>query len=785
MRGSMKQLALLVLFCAVAAAVDFETYCKPTYDSGPCKGYFPRWWFNVKTGQCEEFIYGGCQGNKNNHVTRKECETRCLRKQLSRLHFSPPVDQYPYGDTERSNEEVPEYPPVHLNDSMEVSAVVNHRPLRNYTKQHKPNVTSDFSATSLTSGVDFETYCKPTHDRGPCKAYIPRWWFNVKTGQCEQFIYGGCQGNKNNYETKRICETNCLRRQLSELEVSADVHYRKHWNETKYSPNVTVEYSAVHFNVTLNPVCNEPKYPGLCKGYFPRYYYNNKTKTCKKFIYGGCQSNGNNFLTLEECENTCLVADALEVSADVHYPKHWNNTRHWNGTEHRPNVTSEYSAVSPDAGFDFETYCRPTYDRGPCKAGIWRWWSNVKTGQCEKFLYGGCRGNENNHATMKECEIRCLRLLSTVEISADAHYRKHWNGTKYSPNVTTEYSDVHLNVTVNPVCNEPKYPGLCKGYFPRYYYNNKSKKCKKFIYGGCQSNGNNFLTLEECENTCLVDLQVSADVRYPKHWNNTKHWNGTEHRPNVTSEYSAVSLKAGVDFETYCKPTYDSGPCKGYFPRWWFNVKTGQCEQFIYGGCQGNKNNHLTMKECETRCLRRLSALEVSVDALYRKHWNGTKYSPNVTVEYSAVLLNVTLNPVCNKTKFPGPCRGYFPRYYFDNVTKTCEKFIYGGCQSNGNNFVTIEECKKTCWVSLDQNAVEEIGAFEVPFHPFAPPEVCTYPADSGPCKAYMPRFFYNTETKKCEEFIYGGCGGNANNFLTFDACEKKCLKVFGVIPRA
>ncbi|KAH8029365.1 hypothetical protein HPB51_025511 [Rhipicephalus microplus] len=128
---------------------------------------------------------------------------------------------------------------------------------------------------------------------------------------------------------------------------------------------------------------------------------------------------------------------------------------------------------------------------------------------------------------------------------------------------------------------------------------------------------------------------------------------------------------------------------------------------------------------------------------------------------------------------------GYFPRYYFDNVTKTCEKFIYGGCQSNGNNFVTIEECKKTCWVSLDQNAVEEIGAFEVPFHPFAPPEVCTYPADSGPCKAYMPRFFYNTETKKCEEFIYGGCGGNANNFLTFDACEKKCLKVFGVIPRA
>ncbi|KAL1421525.1 hypothetical protein MTO96_023053 [Rhipicephalus appendiculatus] len=165
------------------------------------------------------------------------------------------------------------------------------------------------------------------------------------------------------------------------------------------------------------------------------------------------------------------------------------------------------------------------------------------------------------------------------------------------------------------------------------------------------------------------------------------------------------------------------------------------------------------------------------------------------------------LSPVCNETKYPGPCFGYFPRYYYNNVTKTCEKFIYGGCKANGNNFVTLEECKNTCWVSLDQHALEEVEGFEVPFHPcpfhfvlmvrhvtnaaghlhpqLRHLKVCTYPADSGPCKAYMPRFFYNTETRKCEQFIYGGCGGNANNFLTFDACEKKCLKVFGVIPRA
>jgi hypothetical protein len=34
-------------------------------------------------------------------------------------------------------------------------------------------------------------------------------------------------------------------------------------------------------------------------------------------------------------------------------------------------------------------------------------------------------------------------------------------------------------------------------------------------------------------------------------------------------------------------------------------------------------------------------------------------------------------------------------------------------------------------------------------------------------CEAYMPRFYYNSAKKSCQEFIYGGCGGNENNFVT------------------
>ena len=42
-------------------------------------------------------------------------------------------------------------------------------------------------------------------------------------------------------------------------------------------------------------------------------------------------------------------------------------------------------------------------------------------------------------------------------------------------------------------------------------------------------------------------------------------------------------------------------------------------------------------------------------------------------------------------------------------------------------------------------------------------------------CLAYIPRWRYDHDSQTCENFIYGGCNGNANNFETIEACEKKC----------
>ena len=58
---------------------------------------------------------------------------------------------------------------------------------------------------------------------------------------------------------------------------------------------------------------------------------------------------------------------------------------------------------------------------------------------------------------------------------------------------------------------------------------------------------------------------------------------------------------------------------------------------------------------------------------------------------------------------------------------------------------------------------------------PSALQTACHLPITPGPCKAYIPSWAHNSVTHECEEFIYGGCGGNKNRFASEEQCEQAC----------
>jgi hypothetical protein len=113
----------------------------------------------------------------------------------------------------------------------------------------------------------------------------------------------------------------------------------------------------------------------------------------------------------------------------------------------------------------------------------------------------------------------------------------------------------------------------------------------------------------------------------------------------------------------------DSGKCLAHFPKFYFNPRTRQCEQFIYGGCGGNKNSFDTLQACENACGQK------------------TNDERNLVMAQS----------ICNLRKDSGPCEAYIPSFYYDMSSGQCLPFVYGGCGGNKNRFETMNECRKSC----------------------------------------------------------------------------------------
>lgn len=48
-------------------------------------------------------------------------------------------------------------------------------------------------------------------EKGYCRAVMPRFYYDSLENNCFFFIYGGCQGNANNFRTYAECIDACIK----------------------------------------------------------------------------------------------------------------------------------------------------------------------------------------------------------------------------------------------------------------------------------------------------------------------------------------------------------------------------------------------------------------------------------------------------------------------------------------------------------------------------------------------------------------------------------------------
>ncbi|KAB5530827.1 hypothetical protein PHYPO_G00133810 [Pangasianodon hypophthalmus] len=173
-----------------------------------------------------------------------------------------------------------------------------------------------------------------------------------------------------------------------------------------------------------------------------------------------------------------------------------------------------------------------------------------------------------------------------------------------------------------------------------------------------------------------------------------------------------------------CFLQVDEGPCVEDVPRFYYNTLTQQCEEFSYGGCEGNANNFRSYMACRKTCYR--------IPKIPR---------------------------ICRLPMEEGLCFGISRRYFFNMTSMQCEEFFYGGCGGNNNNFGDRNSCMEYC------SPLKFV------------PVICLGGMDKGTGNATISRYYYDSTRKICKPFDYTGSGGNNNNFVSMRDCWKNCAK--------
>ena len=371
---------------------------------------------------------------------------------------------------------------------------------------------------------------------------------------------------------------------------------------------------------------------------------------------------------------------------------------------------------------------------GPCKMIKPMFYFDTSSRTCQAFNYGGCRGNENLFSSAGECEETCQVFMKE------------------------DQQPLVRNLTPAPpppppssVCSHPVTIGPCKSRLEKFYYDQESGVCQKFYFSGCSGGQNMFDTLTACSDTCVQPQKLPR-------------------------------ASAGLDLYVAdpCQQEKDDGPCRAAMPRWFFNKQTQSCQEFLYGGCQGNKNNFRSRSECELQCRgdgsgRSGGLIDVSTLPGGAPGRGGVCAGCPTPTSVSPDIKMVAAKGVKKLTSLAGGCNKIVLReisdvktqvvaginYIFSmkietrsgpgcdvKVTKTCSDiYIYRplGCDLAGHCLEVIREDEITCEAELE----DEVEVREE--------DPCLLEKSVGRCRGAFNRYFFHAESKTCRSFLYGG----------------------------
>ncbi|XP_037307917.2 amyloid-like protein 2 isoform X2 [Pungitius pungitius] len=112
-----------------------------------------------------------------------------------------PADEEPTQKEEPEEEDEEEYHYVYEDEEVDKED--------EYEKKESSKMSENQDEDKTLQEV--KAVCTLEAEIGPCRASMPRWHFDMSQRKCFRFIYGGCAGNRNNFDSEEYCMAVCKR----------------------------------------------------------------------------------------------------------------------------------------------------------------------------------------------------------------------------------------------------------------------------------------------------------------------------------------------------------------------------------------------------------------------------------------------------------------------------------------------------------------------------------------------------------------------------------------------
>ncbi|VDK52925.1 unnamed protein product [Anisakis simplex] len=519
----------------------------------------------------------------------------------------------------------------------------------------------------------------------------------------------------------------------------------------------------------------EPLDPGPCQYYQIKWFWDQMDEECKEFHYGGCLGSRNRFDSKQQCMKQCIYK------------------------MHNPVAVPDLCLLDADPG-----HCDDD------RRGQWWYHFDAATGECDKFFYYGCGGNDNRFYSLYQCRKVCgERLSPQIGITFNMSRAKVFMDQSESERLSEWRCSHEINLSACDRCDLRR--SFCKSHSKYNYTCECLNGFEKNAHGEC-------IDIDECRtHTANCDRNAWCKNTIGSYECECK----AAYRGNG-KHCTFVGLGRSTIDCTECSPdaTCLSGicMCKEGFVGDGFNCsdvnecyrephvcdKNAECRNvegsFIcecLPGFAGNGYNCTTetstLLAIELACLDKFdrSYQEQCGAENWREHYYldhltkrcslfwydgcaGTSrniFSDLSTCETMCEMTNaLTRAEICwdkFDTNYKNQCLhgDWQQRYYFDHASMTCRLFWYDGCSSKSRN---IFEDLLTCqWLCEEQPIYKSRSCLET---------FDEHYKDECNGGRWKKQFYFDKQNKKCVAFWYDGCTGESQNIFQDEiTCIQLC----------